>query len=192
MWSVVRLVTVASTAAVGLAIGPQAAPAAPAASDHQAVHAVADHGSARAPATDRAFLRSAHEGNLAEIASGRVALARSHSPQVRRIAADFIADHYRLDAHVRLVARHESVALPSTPSAAQRRDLAAVAALSGHRFDVAWLRMQVAMHRQTLALIGHESHHGRSPAVVALAVGAVPVVREHLTMALTALRHEHH
>jgi len=136
---------------------------------------------------DRAFLMAAHQGNLAEIAGGDVALAKSHNAEVRSIARRLIVDHRRLDAQVRAVACRHGVQLPDRPSAEQQRELAAVAAKSGAAFDLAWLKLQEAAHVKTLALIDKELRAGRAPDVKAAAAGARPVVAEHLAMVRAAL-----
>src|SRR5256886_1647770 len=101
------------------------------------------HGSAPAAthvsAQDVTFLKAAHQGNLAEIAAGHVALAKSHDAEVRRIATHLIADHLKLDAGVKQVAAAHHVRLPAKPTRAQRAALAAVARKSGAAFDHAWL-----------------------------------------------------
>ena len=139
---------------------------------------------------DRRFLIRAHQGNLAEIVGGRLALARSNDTEVRTIARMLIADHRRLDADVRRVAQQHDVALPLTPSARQIRELAAVARKPDARFDRAWLRLQEASHLRTLALIRAELRRGCSADVRTVARTAAPVVRHHLAMVREALHHD--
>jgi putative membrane protein len=136
---------------------------------------------------DRTFLVRAHQGNLAEIAAGRLALAKSQNTDVRHIARRLIADHTKLDAQIRAAAKRYHVTLPTQPSAKQMRQLKQVAHRSGHAFDRAWLRLQEKSHVQTLALIHREVHHGCSADVRKLARTAAPVVREHLVMVRKAL-----
>ena len=142
-----------------------------------------------APRQDRRFLVAAHQGNLAEIRAGRLALARSHDPEVRHIAARLIVDHRRLDADIRALAHRHGVRLPAAPSRKQQAALAAVAAKSGPAFDVAWLRLQKRSHIQTLRLIRRELHRGHLADVRAAACTARPVVAMHLRMVREALRH---
>ncbi|MFI9591675.1 DUF4142 domain-containing protein [Nonomuraea sp. NPDC052265] len=146
-----------------------------------------------ASAQDRAYLRQAHRGNLAEIAAGRAALRRSHDKDVREIAWRLIRDHRELDARLRDVARRLRVGLPDAPGAAQRDSLDAVLARrSGHRFDRAWLRLQAEAHERTLTLIKRELRHGHSGWVRDLARDGAPVVRHHLHEVRAELdRHAH-
>jgi putative membrane protein len=136
---------------------------------------------------DATFLVAAHQSNLAEIAGGHVALAKSHNRLVRSIARQLIVDHLRLDAQVRAIACRHRVRLPDRPSAEQRRQLAIVAAKSGTAFDLAWLKLQEAGHLKTLTLIDQELRAGRAADVKAAAAGARPVVKHHLEMVREAL-----
>ncbi|GGS63253.1 DUF4142 domain-containing protein [Nonomuraea spiralis] len=164
--------TAPAAAEAATTVRPVAAPGAAAAPSVQASHA---------SARDRAYLRQAHRGNLAEIAAGKAALRRSHDKDVREIAWGLIRDHRKLDARLREVAQRLRVDLPDAPAAEQRDDLDAVLARrSGHRFDRAWLRLQADAHEQTLTLIRRELRHGHSGSVRNLARDGAPVVRHHL------------
>lgn len=145
-----------------------------------------------ASARDRAYLRQAHRGNLAEIAAGKAALRRSHDRDVRAIAWRLIRDHRRLDAQLSEVANRLHVRLPDAPSAGQRDSLDAVLGRrSGHRFDRAWLRMQAAAHEQALDLGSRELRHGHSGWVRDLARDSAPVIRHHLREVRAELYHRH-
>ncbi|MFB4274198.1 MULTISPECIES: DUF4142 domain-containing protein [unclassified Nonomuraea] len=134
----------------------------------------------RVPAQDRAYLRAAHRGHLAEIAAAKAALRESRDRDVRGIAWRLIRDHRRLDARLRGVADRLDVRLPTSPSAAQRDDLRAVVARSGPRFDRAWLRLQADAHEHALWLGQRELRRGHSARVKDLARDSAPVIRHHL------------
>ncbi|MGP3965798.1 DUF4142 domain-containing protein [Nonomuraea sp. 3N208] len=135
-----------------------------------------------ASAQDRAYLRQAHRGHLAEIAAGRAALRESRDRGVRAIAWRLIRDHRRLDARLRSVADRLDVRIPDAPSAEQRAALRAVTARSGHRFDRAWLRLQADAHYRSLRLAQVELRLGHSEWVKDLARDSAPVIRHHLRM----------
>lgn len=138
---------------------------------------------------DRIFLRKAHQGNLAEIKAGGLALRKGRCEAVRHVAHVLIEDHSRMDIELRSLADRLDVRLPKAPSAAQLRQLAKVAALTGREFDVAWLQLQAAWHRETIELIRKELSHGRSPEVKALARKAAPVIKHHLRLIDEATEH---
>jgi putative membrane protein len=187
-----RLVQRLSIAAVlGVAFAALAVPAQAAfahgTSAPTAARSGSQHGYRHLSEQDKSFLVAAHQSNLAEIAAGHVALAKSHNPVVREIATRLIADHLRLDVGVRATAARHHVALPNAPSREQRAQLAAVARKSGPAFDHAWLKLQESSHVKTLALINRELHQGCAPDVKAVARTAKPVVQMHLEMVREAL-----
>ncbi|MBP2323487.1 putative membrane protein [Kibdelosporangium banguiense] len=130
-----------------------------------------------------------HQGNLAEIKAGRLALQKGRCEVVNRIAHVFIEDHSRIDNDVQSLADKFDVRLPDAPDAQARKQLAELAALSGREFDAAWLRMRAAGVREAIKLGRQQLRHGRSPEVKALAAAAVPVVMRHLKLLNEAERH---
>ncbi|WP_051831328.1 DUF4142 domain-containing protein [Streptomyces violens] len=133
--------------------------------------------------TDSAFLRAAHQGNLAEIEAGRDAGRNATKRCVKRIGGLLVHDHRRMDRGITSLAAKLRVRLPGSPSAEQRRALAEVQAKKGTRaYDRAWLRMESAAHVKTLALISHELRTGRNSEVKAAARKARPMVAMHLAL----------
>ncbi|MBC2867114.1 DUF4142 domain-containing protein [Streptomyces mexicanus] len=132
---------------------------------------------------DSAFLKAVHQSNLAEIAAGQDARSHATSACVKRVADILVRDHTRLDAQGMALARSKGVSLPGTPTAAQRRQLAAVKAHQGTAaYDSAWLEAQEKGHTQTLALIDTELSKGTDAKVRAAARTARPIVAMHLQM----------
>ncbi|MGW2773664.1 DUF4142 domain-containing protein [Streptomyces olivaceoviridis] len=144
----------------------------------------APHAFAQRPAgQDETFLIQVHQGNLAEIAAGQDAGRHATSKCVKQVGAVLVRDHTKLDADVKTLADKLKVRLPASPSAEQKKQLAAVQAKAGtSAYDAAWLRTQEAGHRQTLALIDQEIKAGKNSQVVAAARSARPVVAMHLDM----------
>ncbi|MEU6807508.1 DUF4142 domain-containing protein [Streptomyces sp. NPDC046831] len=132
---------------------------------------------------DATFLIQAHQGNLAETAAGEDTLNHATSQCVKEVGAVLVRDHRRLDTDVSALAGKLKVKLPASPSAEQRKQLAAVQAKAGSAaYDAAWLTAQDAAHRKTLALIDQEIRAGRNAQIVAAARSARPVVAMHLDM----------
>ncbi len=137
---------------------------------------------------DLQFLAAAHQGNLAEIASGQAAVAQAATEEVRAMGQQLITDHQTLDASLTAVAQQLGVTLPDAPSPDQQAALAEVTAQTGEDFDRAWLYLQIEAHRQTLALGEQELAAGSEQAVKDLAAAAAPVVQGHLDHALMLAR----
>jgi putative membrane protein len=132
---------------------------------------------------DEMFLMRAHQGNLAEIAAGHDAQKNATSACVKHVGAVLVRDHTKLDTDVKMLADKLDVTLPTSPSAEQKKELAAVQAKAGGpAYDAAWLTTQDAAHRKTLTLIDREIKAGQNAEVVAAARTARPVVAMHLDM----------
>jgi putative membrane protein len=95
---------------------------------------------------DRVFLRGAHQSNLAEIATGKLAQSKGSSAEVKQLGALLIADHTKLDASLRKVADAANVSLPQQPNAEQRALQAKLQAASGDDFDAMFVAGQLEGH----------------------------------------------
>ncbi|WP_307544035.1 DUF4142 domain-containing protein [Streptomyces sp. V3I8] len=134
-------------------------------------------------AQDEMFTLQAHQGNLTEIAAGHDAGKNATTECVRHIGSALVRDHSKLDADLKTLAGKLQVTLPGSPSAQQKKELAAVRAKAGGpAYDAAWLTAQDTAHRRTLALIDKELMSGKNPEVEAAARAARPVVAMHLDM----------
>ncbi|MFI6793936.1 DUF4142 domain-containing protein [Nonomuraea sp. NPDC050383] len=135
---------------------------------------------------DTMFLREAHQGNLTEVAIGKLAEAKGASDAVRSIGATLMADHAKLDMAVREAARRLDVALPTRPAQKQRALLERMSTLSGTAFDRAWLTAMVADHREDVKKFKTEIREGSSAVVKEVAKSGLPVIRKHLNELLSA------
>ncbi|WIM94933.1 DUF4142 domain-containing protein [Actinoplanes oblitus] len=129
---------------------------------------------------DVAFLRAAHQTNLAEIAAGRIAWRKATDPDLKSLAASFMRDHIWMDGEVGSVARKLRVALPSSPTEEQRAMVHRYEVAEAGAFDEFYLTSQLAGHREALALITAEADQGTETSVKELAAKAAPVVSGHV------------
>ena len=132
---------------------------------------------------DRSFLVNAAQSNLAEIATGRLALRESEDAAVRAYARRMVTDHTTAQAELRRIGRAWNTSVPSRPSPKQRRDAVRLEALEGSTFDRTYLRRQITAHRQTLGVCLLEIDGGRVAALRTYAANTAPAIRMHLTMA---------
>ncbi|MEU0740785.1 DUF4142 domain-containing protein [Streptomyces sp. NPDC006134] len=139
---------------------------------------------------DVRFVKAAHQGNLAEIAAGQDAQKHATTACVKTVGAALVRDHGKLDSDLAALAAKLGIALPASPTAEQKRELAAVQAKAGSpAYDTAWLKAQDAAHTKTLALIDHELRAGGNAEVKAAARAARPVVAKHLDMVRSGTCH---
>ncbi|MGW0393466.1 DUF4142 domain-containing protein [Streptomyces sp. NPDC003042] len=139
--------------------------------------------SASATEQDTAFVKAAHQGNLAEVAAGSDAQKHATTACVKGVGAVLVRDHTKLDAGLKTLAAKLNATLPSSPTAEQQKKLAAVQAKAGTAaYDAAWLSDQDAAHTEALALIDREISTGGNADAVAAARAARPVVETHHDM----------
>lgn len=130
------------------------------------------------------FARTAAASDAFEIQSSRLALERSASPRVRAFAQHMINDHSMTTA-----ALSQSMATPAMFGAAGTLDerhaamLSQLAAANGPEFDRLYDGMQLAAHREAVALYSSYARAGDDPRLVSFARTTLPALRQHLAMA---------
>jgi putative membrane protein len=129
---------------------------------------------------DVAFLRAAHQSNLFEIQTGKLAERKGKSAEVRELGRMFVKDHTKLDADLKKVAKRLGVDLPSRPNTEQRALAARLSKLSGSAFDKAWLDGQIVQHRKAKANGERELTKGSNKYAIGVAKKSAPVIKKHL------------
>jgi putative membrane protein len=128
---------------------------------------------------DAAYLKAAHQSNLAEIAGGRIAQQKGNSQQVKDLGARFVADHTKLDASLRQTASALNVDLPSKPNAQQQAVAAKYGATSGSGFDSLFVSTQMDAHMAAMNLGQQELSAGADDQAKKVARSAAPVIASH-------------
>ncbi|TQS46783.1 DUF4142 domain-containing protein [Cryptosporangium phraense] len=131
-------------------------------------------------AQDRLFLRTAHQGNLAEISAARIAQQRAGTSTVRDLAARWIDDHTFADQALTQAAIALDVVLPATPTPEQEALAERYRTATADEFDRLWVSTQVTEHQRATSLATAELTAGASETVKALARAARPMVSDHL------------
>jgi putative membrane protein len=129
-----------------------------------------------------AFIEKAIQGNLAEIKEGRLAQRKGATTGVRRFGEVLVRDHSKADRKAMAAASSMGVTPPAQPSSSQTMQYEHLAALSGRRFDEAFVKAEVKDHEQDLAKYRREAKAPNSPAST-YASTSLPVLRKHLRMA---------
>ncbi|MCF3101865.1 DUF4142 domain-containing protein [Streptomyces roseoverticillatus] len=131
--------------------------------------------------TDGAFLRTAHQAGLAEIAMSRDAAKNAVMPCVRTAAETLVKDHAKMDKELKDLARRLKVTLPGKETTEQRRSLRDMRKKAHKReYDTLWLKAAEAGHAQALELLDDEIAKGKNADVREAARMARPVIAGHL------------
>jgi putative membrane protein len=133
--------------------------------------------------SDKAFLKAASEGNLAEIEAGRLAQEKASNAAVKQFAQRMVADHTKLQDQVMSVAARWSVILPGGPGDENRTAIGSLSAQSGTNFDRAYMAQMVKDHQQAVAAFEKEAKDGENPVYSDLATQMEPMIQAHLRLA---------
>ena len=132
---------------------------------------------------DRDFMMKAAQSDVAEIRGGQAAKEKASSDAVKRFADKMVTDHTKTSGQMKAMAESRSVALPTTPSAKDERDMKKMSGMSGADFDRAYMDSQVRAHRDAVSLFKKESKSGKDAELKSFAANTLPALEEHLKMA---------
>jgi putative membrane protein len=144
---------------------------------------------ARPSAQDITWMKSNAQTDLAEIAIGKLALAKSHNADLLKVAKVTTRDHRIVLIELRILAKKEGVKLPTRPNASQRKAAQELQSLSGRKFNLAWDNVQIAGHKLSISQTKTEIAKGSARRVVRFARHYLPIAKMHLRMA-ERLHHE--
>jgi putative membrane protein len=130
-------------------------------------------------ARDAAYLKAAHQVNLAGIEIGRIAWFKTTDPQMKDVAAAYMRDHIRLDGDVTDQARRLRVVLPETPTDEQRALAKRYQGTGGAAFEPLFVSTQLAANREALEQARGQAAQGDDPALKELAKRISPVLEQH-------------
>ncbi|HEX5206898.1 MAG TPA: DUF4142 domain-containing protein [Steroidobacteraceae bacterium] len=134
------------------------------------------------------FMRKAIQGNLAEIKVGQLAQQKGASEGVRHFGSVLEQDHSTANSQAMTAASSMGVTPPAEPSMKEQAEYRHLAALSGAKFDKAFVKEMVKDHRQDIAEYEKEAKTSNSQAS-SYAEQSLPVLKKHLQLAESLERH---
>ncbi|HET6806593.1 MAG TPA: DUF4142 domain-containing protein [Frateuria sp.] len=144
------------------------------------------HGMSPSSEHDAMFMRHAAADSLAEIRLGRIALDKSSSARIRRLAQRIIDDHTKANNQLISIAQRKQVTLPTEPMPMQKQEADHLRTLSGSAFDRAYADSLVKDHRKAIKMFGIEGQRAADPDLKQFARTTLPVLKQHLQMAQQA------
>ena len=139
--------------------------------------------SSTASPADSTFMNHAAADGLAEIRMGELALQKSSSPDVKKVARRIVADHTKANAELGKVAQAHQVALPRAPGEDAQNTAETLRAQDGAAFDRAWAAAMVQDHQKAVASFSAEAMNADADDVKAFARQTLPTLRTHLELA---------
>lgn len=132
---------------------------------------------------DKQFMRTAMEGDMAEIQFSQLAQQKSSNDQVKQFAQRMVDDHTKLDAQLKPMATQAGVEAPAGLSAKHKAELTKLQALSGDKFDEEYVKAMVNDHREADQAFQSEGTNAKSQDLKSAVTQAQPIIADHLRMA---------
>ncbi|MBO0765441.1 MAG: DUF4142 domain-containing protein [Hyphomicrobiaceae bacterium] len=126
----------------------------------------------------KAFIRTAIQGNLAEIDIGKLAQQRSGNAEVKAFGRMLVEDHSAANEKARQVAQDLKVTPPSRPSLKERAGYAKLALLRGATFDRTFAKHMVSDHQKDIAAYRAQAQAGAEP-TAGMANDVLPTLEKH-------------
>lgn len=132
-----------------------------------------------------AFVRDAAMGDMYEIESAKMALARSKSQPIKDMAQMILTDHTAASEKLKmLVSSGQVKQTPPTELDERRKGLLDnLRGSGGTDFDGRYLKQQTAAHHEAVALMDGYKTAGSDPVLKAFAEEVSPKIHMHLDMA---------
>lgn len=134
-------------------------------------------------AQDQSMLKKLAQGDMAEVAGGKMAQDKASSDEVKKFAAKMAEDHGRMLEEKKQMAQSKGVTLPSSPDKKQQAEAKKLQALASKDFDRKYMQHMVKDHTEDLKAVQKAARGAKDPDLKAAAQKAEPMIREHLDMA---------
>jgi putative membrane protein len=132
-------------------------------------------------AADKAFIKDAQEGSLAEVNFAKLALEKSQDANVRKFAEKMIHDHEMLIEQMKPLAVKYDVKVTGAP-VMDHAKYEELKMKSGQSFDYAYVEAMVKAHNEDLKKFIDEENATADPELKATVAKGEKVILEHTEM----------
>lgn len=134
------------------------------------------------PGPDRAFAIMAAETDMAEIEIGNLALKKSQSDEVKKLAQKLVEDHTKTSGEMKEIASSKKLPLPKKTDSKHRALIAKLEGESGGQFDKDFLAANSMDHHRVITAFKKESNDGKDQEIMAFAEKNLPAIEKHSAM----------
>ncbi|GAB3537957.1 hypothetical protein GCM10027343_02450 [Noviherbaspirillum agri] len=156
-------------------------------SSYESADSSGDTGQATGAKLSNDDLKMMHDmahANLAEIETGKMALEKSQSDQVRKFAEKMVDDHTTALKELQSLAQSKGVTLPKETDVQHKAIATALKVLPGDTFDKQYIaRVGVGDHERTLDMLQKAQKEAKDPDLKAYAQKTQKTVSQHLNTA---------
>lgn len=140
--------------------------------------------SAMLTGADKKGIMDMNMANMAEVAAGKMAVAKAQNPDVKAFAQQMIDDHSKALTDVQSLAQTKGVTLPTELDAKHKAMAAKLDKLSGEKFDKEYMKNAgVSDHKTVHAMLMKDEKAAKDADVKALAGKMLPTVEQHMKSA---------
>lgn len=133
---------------------------------------------------DQRMMRDIAYSNISEIATGKLALEKTQSEDVKAFAQKMIDDHTKAQQELQTLADGKGVKLPTEPDAKHKAAAKMLSALKGDAFDKRYLKQGgLNDHEKTHKLLQKVQDKAKDADLKAYAAKTITAVDQHLTLA---------
>lgn len=133
---------------------------------------------------DMPFIRQAASSNLMETRLGQIASNRATNAAVKQFAQRMVTDHVNLQNQLTATATASGNTFTPSMDSWHEREANRVERLSGADFDRAYMSLMIQAHQDDVNQFQSQSRSARSAQVRNLAAGSLPVLQQHLSLAV--------
>ncbi len=128
---------------------------------------------------DVRFMKTLAQGGIAEVKTGKLALAKTRDTRVHNVATTIVQDHTQANAALKQVAMKEGVMLPAQTDPMHKAVYAKLSRLGGMTFNRNYISTQVKDHDKTVAMIKHEMTITHNTLLLAFLKQTLPMIQMH-------------
>jgi putative membrane protein len=133
--------------------------------------------------SDKAFVKKAAQGGMAEVQLGQLATEKGSSDEVKKFGQRMVDDHSKANDQLKQLAASKGVEVPTSLNSKDEATKNRLAKLSGNAFDRAYMQDMVKDHTQDVSEFKKASQTAKDPDVKSWASETLPTLEDHLKTA---------
>ncbi len=133
---------------------------------------------------DAKFVKGAASGGMFEVKSSELAGDRATSADVKKFAEHMVRDHGKANKELMDLCSKKGIEAPKEMQPQDKTAIEKLSSLQGAEFDRAFMKAQLAAHKEAVALFEEEAKNGKDQELRSWAEKTLPTLRDHLSMAM--------
>ena len=132
---------------------------------------------------DSKFAVKAADGGMMEVELSKLALTKSTSPEVKKLAKMMVDDHTAANNELKKLAGTKNISVPATVSTDRQEKLTDFMKKTGNDFDKDYASYMVSDHKDAIELFKKQAEKGKDTELKSWAAGKLSTLEHHLQIA---------